>query len=171
MHTHDEAIPTQLIRDLFNPALTAFDLCDRHGLTLDRLAELLESPAMDRVAARLDAITRRRTELLAPRARLAALGRLAELAAAVPEDRRHAEAVRRAAVVVERATRPTTPRRTPKPTTEPPAPPERAPTPAPQAAPPTPTPQPPRRPTRTARSTPPPAQTLRARVGAPAGCC
>lgn len=101
MHTHDEAIPTQLIRDLFNPALTAFDLCDRHGLTLDRLAELLESPAMDRVAARLDAITRRRTELLAPRARLAALGRLAELAAAVPEDRCHAEAVRRAAVEAE----------------------------------------------------------------------
>lgn len=101
MHTHDEAIPTQLIRDLFNPALTAFDLCDRHGLTLDRLADLLESPAMDRVAARLDAITRRRTELLAPRARLAALGRLAELAAAVPEDRRHAEAVRRAAVEAE----------------------------------------------------------------------
>lgn len=104
----------ELLADLLDPALSPFDICHAHALSLDQLATIADSPPMAHATARLETIQAARARAQRPALRQLALDTLARVAAQEPATPPHAETVRKAAAALARATA--------EPAPEPPAP-------------------------------------------------
>ncbi|MAO19247.1 MAG: hypothetical protein CMJ35_01215 [Phycisphaerae bacterium] len=86
-----------LIRDLLDPTVATLDLCDYHGLTLNKLIAILESPEFAYLQTAIDQISTARAKLVESETRFTAKARLNDICKQQPTDRHHEETIRKAA--------------------------------------------------------------------------
>ncbi|MFG0300426.1 MAG: endonuclease [Phycisphaerales bacterium JB047] len=86
-----------LMRDLLDPTVATLDLCDYHGLTLNKLIAILESPEFAYLQSAIDQISTARAKLVDSESRFTAKARLHDICKQRPTDRHHEETIRKAA--------------------------------------------------------------------------
>lgn len=105
-----------LFQDIIDHRITAIEICIKHDLTIDELAEVVESPQFTRAARQLAEIERMRAAVTAPIRHRVALAVLQHIAENEPETPTHAETVRKCAAQLARLTAPDpNPKPNPKP--------------------------------------------------------
>ena len=85
-----------LLEDLLNPSISSLDLCAIHKLSLNALADLLESDQFKRAQSCMRRINTSRTDFVQPEAEALALVRTHDILKDKPETPAHAETQRKA---------------------------------------------------------------------------
>ncbi|MGV6813835.1 MAG: hypothetical protein ACWA5W_02360, partial [Phycisphaerales bacterium] len=86
-----------LLEDLFNPSISTLDLCNLHGLSLAKLADILESETFKAAREAFERINAARSSIIESEAKALATARLADQLKDNPESPSHAETQRKAA--------------------------------------------------------------------------
>ncbi|MBL4699490.1 MAG: hypothetical protein JKX70_11730, partial [Phycisphaerales bacterium] len=96
----DRSIATltnELLEDLTNPSMSAFEMCQIHHLTLIELAAILNSESFKIAVEAIEKIANARQQIIEPEARALASARLADILKDKPTTPAHAETQRKAA--------------------------------------------------------------------------
>lgn len=101
--THQTLTP-DLFQDIIDHDLTAVDICIKHDLSIDELAQIVQSPEFTHAARQLAAIENIRTAATAPLRQRLALRTLQKIAELEPQSPTHAETVRKSAAQLARLT-------------------------------------------------------------------
>ncbi len=90
-------LTNELLEDLTNPSMSAFEMCQIHELTLIELAAILSSESFKLAVEAIEKIANARSAILEPEARALATARLADILKDKPSTPAHAETQRKAA--------------------------------------------------------------------------
>ena len=95
-----QALTEELFLDIIDKHFDAIGLCERHGISLPQLTEIMQDEQFKHTLDRLNAVEQRRLELTKPLRRFEALRMLEKIMTQEPTGPTHAETIRRAATFI-----------------------------------------------------------------------